>query len=168
MTLSTRARYALQLMVAIARSERAEQPVSLETVSRRTRLSRRYLEHLAARLRAGSLLRSVPGRNGGYVLARPAESIRLGEIVEASMGPVNIVHCVQAPETCMASEVCACRPIYQLINLRISEVLNEYRLADLADPRWLARAQKMTGVGRGRKRVAAAARSRSRSTGGCA
>jgi Rrf2 family protein len=147
--LNTRTRYALRLMVAIAHLSDGGQPVSLDKVSRGTRLSRRYLEHLAAALRKKSLLRSVPGRSGGYLLARPGNAIRIGEIVEAIIGPMNIVECVQKPDVCLASEVCECRPIYQLLNRRITEVLNEYSLAEVVQIGWLSTARRqltVTGV----------------------
>lgn len=142
MKLSTRARYALQLMVAIARSSDGRQPVSLDKVARSTRISKRYLEQLAAALKKKSLLESAAGRSGGYLLARSAEEIRVGHIIEAGIGPINIVDCVMKPEICMSAEVCECRPIYQLLNRRIKNVLNDYSLADLADDQWLITARK--------------------------
>jgi Rrf2 family protein len=139
--LNTRARYTLQLMVAVAHLSRDREPISLDKIAQRARLSRRYLEQLAAVLRTKSLLRSVPGRSGGYVLTRPAETIPIGEIIAASIGPINLVECVGRPELCMAAEVCACRPFYQLLNRRVSDLLNDYTLADLVDEGWLARAR---------------------------
>lgn len=139
MKLSTRARYALQLMVSVARLGDSDHPVSLDRVAKRTRISRRYLEQLVMSLRKSELLQSVAGRSGGYFLARPAGEIRVGQIIQASIGPVNIVECANHPEVCMSTDVCECRPIYQLLNLRITEVLNEYSLADMADEQWLAR-----------------------------
>ena len=142
MRLNTRARYALQLMVSIAHLSRNHEPISLDKVAQRARLSRRYLEQLAAVLRAKSLLRSVPGRSGGYTLTRQAKTISVGEIIAASIGPVNLVECVGRPELCMAADVCSCRPFYQLLSRRISSVLDEYTLADLVDEGWLARARR--------------------------
>jgi Rrf2 family protein len=129
-------------MVAVGHLSRNQEPISLDKVAQRARLSRRYLEHLAAVLRDKSLLRSVPGRSGGYALARPGATISIGAIIEASIGPINLVECVGRPELCMAAEVCACRPFYQLLNRRICDLLNDYTLADLVDESWLARARR--------------------------
>ncbi|MBD3851899.1 MAG: hypothetical protein IFK93_11400, partial [Acidobacteria bacterium] len=35
------------------------------------------------------------------------------------------------------ADYCECRVVYALINLRIGEVLDEFTLADLADPSWM-------------------------------
>jgi Rrf2 family protein len=137
--LSTRARYALKSMIAIARLSNANDPVSLGKVAEATGISRRYLEQLAVAQRNASLLRAVGGREGGYMLARPAEEITVGQIVEAGIGPINIVECADEPERCAQSEDCECRMIFLLMNLRLKEVLGKYCLADLADRSRLGR-----------------------------
>ncbi len=136
MKLSTRARYALRCMIAVSKMSDSQKPVSLDKVAAQTRVSKRYLEQLVIVLKNASLLRSVAGRNGGYYLARPAKDIRVGEIIEAGIGPVNIVDCVKNPGTCMISDLCECRLIYELINKRIKEALYEYSLADMTDRKW--------------------------------
>ena len=133
MKLSTRARYAIRAMVAVARLSPADQPISLERVARGTRVSKGYLEQLAISLKRAGLVRGVAGRNGGYLLARPAEEMLIGEIVEAAIGPINIVDCVQEPEICMKSDCCECRNLYSLVNNRIRDTFNSLTLADMAE-----------------------------------
>ena len=120
MKLSTRGRYALRMMLDLAKNEGGEKPVSLTAVASRTGLSRGYLEQLALALRTAKLLRGVSGRNGGYRLSRPAEQINIGEIIEATIGPICLVECLDEPASCMQTETCECRVIYSLINQRIS------------------------------------------------
>ena len=93
MKLKTRARYALRSMIEIARSSEAGRPISLVKIARRTGISRRYMEHLVGNLRDATLVKSVRGRHGGYHLARPAEEVLLGQVVEAVIGPISIVDC---------------------------------------------------------------------------
>ncbi len=138
MKLSTRARYGLHCMIAVSRRAGCERPVSLEEVASWTGLSKRYLEQLAASLRHAALLSSVSGRHGGYLLARPAETIHLSEIVEALIGPINIVDCVCDPENCFKAERCESRLVYLLVNRSITRVLSEYSLADLSNPERLS------------------------------
>jgi len=132
MKLSTRARYALRAMISIARAANQNGPISLERVSKNTKISRRYLEQLAIALKNASLLRSVSGRGGGYFLARAANEITLLEIVEASIGPIGVVDCTLRPEDCAQASFCECRDIYCQINDKIDEVLKSYTLQDLA------------------------------------
>lgn len=136
MRISTRGRYALRMMLDIARNGGDGSPVSLSSVSDRTDISHGYLEQLAPALRAARLVKSVAGRHGGYRLAQPASKITIRMIIEASIGPVCVVDCVEEPESCLKSEYCECRIVYALINRRIAQVLDDFSLEDLLDPSW--------------------------------
>jgi Rrf2 family cysteine metabolism transcriptional repressor len=136
--LTTRARYALRMMLDVARNGGEDRPVSLASVAERTDISRGYLEQLALALRNARLLRGVAGRYGGYRLAESAKHITVGEVIEAVIGPICVVDCVDDPMSCPRAELCECRTVYSIINERIAEVLREYTLADLLDPGWAA------------------------------
>jgi Rrf2 family protein len=125
------------MMLEIARLGGEKSPVSLATVSGHSHLSRGYLEQLALALKNRGLLRGVCGKQGGYRLARRPDEITIGQIIEAAMGPVNIVECVGDPLSCLRSEYCECRPVYVLMNRRISEVLHGFTLAQMLDPTWV-------------------------------
>jgi len=133
MKLSTRARYCLRMMVEIARETREGGTVSLSSIAGKTGISRRYLEQLAIPLKNASLIRGTAGKAGGYTLTDAAGNITAGRIIEAAIGPVNIVECVDEPEMCIKSDLCECRPVYELINRRIKEVLYDISLEDLLE-----------------------------------
>ena len=133
MKLSTRARYALRMMVVLSRREGESTLVSLNVVADEANVSRRYLEQLVIGLKNGALIRGKSGKGGGYCLARPANQIRMREIFESAIGPINIVDCVMQPEICLKSDFCECRSLYGLINDRITSVLDSLFLSDLVD-----------------------------------
>jgi len=134
MKLSTRARYAIRLMLDIAVADNGDRPVRLGSVADRTGISRRYLDQVVMPLKSASLLLGIKGRSGGYRLARAADEIRLGEIVEATIGPVTLVDCVGAPETCDRSEDCAAHILYRYVSATMRTQLDELTLADLGNP----------------------------------
>ena len=136
MKLSTRGRYALRMVLDLARHGDLKEPVSLAAVAERTAISRGYLEQLALTLRNARILHSVPGRHGGYLLARPADKIALGEIIEASIGPISIVNCVEDPDSCVRSESCEARSLYEALNERITDLLYSITVADTLKPSW--------------------------------
>ena len=137
MKLSTRARYALRMMLDIARNGVDGEPVSLTAVAGRTDISRAYLEQVALGLRAARLLRGISGRHGGYCLTAPPSEVTVGQVLEASIGPICVVDCLEDAELCPRSDYCECRLVYGLINDRIAEVLQSYTLGDLLDPNWV-------------------------------
>jgi Rrf2 family protein len=133
MKLSTRARYALRMMVEIAKeSKRGDAARSLKDISEKTNISRRYLEQLAIALKNASLVSGIAGKGGGYMLTRRPEEITIDEIIEAAIGPINIVDCVLMPETCLQADLCECRAVYQHINQKIADALKGISLAGLA------------------------------------
>ena len=132
MKLNSRARYALNAMATISRSTGNGDPTSVRSLGGQTQISRAYLGHLLTQLVEAGLLRSIRGRRGGFLLARPAAEIHLGQIIEAVTGPINLIECIISPEACALSEVCACRDLYESLNEQILGVFNSYSLADLA------------------------------------
>ena len=100
MKLSRRVRYALRLMIDIARHGEDERPVNLSQIARSSQMPHRYLEQLVMPLRKASLVKATIGRGGGYSLGQPAGSIKIGQIVEAMTGPIQIVECIGDPQTC--------------------------------------------------------------------
>jgi Rrf2 family protein len=136
MKLSTRARYALRLMLELARYDDGARPVSLNKVAQKGALPRRYLEQLVVGLKRAGLIRGVSGKEGGYHLTRMPAEIKIGDIVIAAIGPINVVDCVVESRQCLKADVCECRLVYSLINRRINDVLQEYSLADMLDKKW--------------------------------
>lgn len=147
MKLSTRARYALRMMLDIAKNGGDAGHVSLTDVSKRTGISRGYMEQLATALRNRRLLHGLCGKQGGYRLAKTAEEITLREIIEAAIGPISILDCLEDPGTCMLTDQCECRPVYSLINRGITRVMDEFTLADLESGKPRTLIQQETGTG---------------------
>jgi Rrf2 family protein len=120
-------------MLSVARHGTEDNPASLEQVAKNTDKSKRYLEQIALSLKRASLLRAVSGRRGGYYLARPSDQITLGDIVEATIGPVSIVDCVLDAEECEKADSCEFRLMYMVMNLCFTQTLQQYTLADMDD-----------------------------------
>lgn len=138
MKLSTRARYALRMMLQVARASSDGTPVSMTSIARETDISKSYLEQLAIPLKAAGLLHGRTGRAGGYTLSRPASEIRIREIVEATIGQIELVECVGSPDHCMRAGECETRLVWALLTSRLRSMLDEYSLADLTNPEYLA------------------------------
>ena len=56
---------------------------SSREISEEMSVPRDYLIQLALRLRNAGLIKARPGKNGGYVLAKPASEITVGQILDA-------------------------------------------------------------------------------------
>jgi Rrf2 family protein len=140
MRINTRACYAIRLMADVAKNSRDGRPVSLRDVAERQRLPKLYLSQLSIPLRNASLLKSVWGNKGGFLLARPAAEITLLDIVETVDGPVGVMDCVLDPNFCDKVRTCDCFGTFCAINREIVGTLKRVRLSDLAAPEGTAAA----------------------------
>jgi len=73
----TRVHYALLIVIDVALHEG---PVRLSEIAERQGVRPKSIEMFAHELRKAGLLASVRGCRGGYILARPAKEITIGQI----------------------------------------------------------------------------------------
>ena len=85
MKLSTKGRYGLRALIDLALYSEKE-AASIASISARQQISESYLEQLIAKLRKAGLVKSVRGAGGGYMLAKPASEISVGDILRALEG----------------------------------------------------------------------------------
>jgi Rrf2 family transcriptional regulator, cysteine metabolism repressor len=86
MNISVKGEYALQAIFDLA-SQRAAEPVKIADIARRQKIPQKFLELILAGLKQGGFVESRRGAEGGYLLARPADSITVGEVLRFVEGP---------------------------------------------------------------------------------
>jgi Rrf2 family protein len=131
MKLSTRSRYGTRMMVDLA-EHFDEGPIRMGDIAKRQDISVKYLEQLIIPLKKAQLIKSVRGPRGGHMLARPPRKITVGEIVRVLEKGVHLTHCVQAPGTCVRSDDCRTRDIWERATRALYDELESVSLSDLA------------------------------------
>ena len=91
MKLSTKGRYAMVALTDLALMREGEL-TTLAEISDRQDISLPYLEQLFVKLRRAGLVKSMRGPGGGYRLGRPAEQIRVSEVLAAVDETVSALH----------------------------------------------------------------------------
>ena len=132
MKLSTRGRYGTRALLDLALHQ-GQGRILLKDIAQRQQISLRYLEHLIAPLIAGGMVRSTRGAKGGVLLSRPAENIKLSEVIQLLEGSVAPVECINNPGICDRSGSCATRDIWGEMKQAIDEVLESTTLQDLVE-----------------------------------
>lgn len=131
MKISTKGRYALRIMVDLARHS-TESPVSLREISARQNITPKYMESIMSLLLREKLVVSIRGKAGGYQLSRPSEQYRIYDILHAAEGDLEPVQClVQHPNICPLSQDCVTLPLWQGLSRVVRQYLEGYTLADL-------------------------------------
>ena len=82
MKLSTKGRYAVTAIMAVAIGEQGK-PVTLAEISEEQGISISYLEQIFSRLRKSQIVKGTRGPGGGYCLSREPKDISIAEIVIA-------------------------------------------------------------------------------------
>ena len=92
MKLNTRSRYAVMALADMASFDR-QNPISLRDISLRQNISLVYLEQIFSKLKKNNIVKSIRGTNGGYILAKDPEQIKLLNIFSAVDEKVKTVRC---------------------------------------------------------------------------
>ena len=132
MKLSTKGRYGLRALIDLALYSEKE-AASIASISARQQISESYLEQLIAKLRKAGLVKSVRGAGGGYMLAKPASEISVGDILRALEGNLSPGNCPGLEDVgfCAGSDYCVTKYVWQKINESINRTVDEIKLDQL-------------------------------------
>ena len=133
MLVTTKGRYAMRMMVYMAGFPEG-QKIALRHVSEAEGISLKYLEQLAHLLVEEGLLKSVRGHGGGYVLAKPADQIKAGDILRAVEGTTVPVACAALEEggECPRENVCSTISFWAGLDDVIERYVDNITLAELS------------------------------------
>ena len=93
--------YAIQAMGYLAsESDKDETPILGRIIAEEMQIPANFLSKILHRLVQAGLIRSIRGRNGGFVMARPPSKIRIREIVELFMQLDEYKHCFLGLKKC--------------------------------------------------------------------
>jgi Rrf2 family protein len=131
MRISTKIRYGLRALVDLALFGNG-QPVEAPNIAERQAISKKYLDSLLATLKSAGLVKSERGSKGGYMLARAPEEITVENVILAFEGPISLVDCVIAPDSCPRSDNCPTIDVWREINHAVQTVVRKVTVAELA------------------------------------
>ncbi len=124
--------YAAVVMTCIA--AHSDDVLSTAQIASETHLELPTVSKLLKSLGHAGLVESFRGVNGGYRLARPADTINLAEIVEAMEGPIGMTECGTTEGQCDREAQCGVRGSWQRINHVLDGALRAMSLADMVRP----------------------------------
>ena len=111
--ISTKARYALRVMIDLAEHQDAGY-ITLKDIAARQEISEKYLEIIIKILVKGKMLKGLRGKGGGYILTREPSEYIVGDIIELTEGPLAPVACLQPDaEVCNRKDICVTLPLWE-------------------------------------------------------
>ncbi len=130
MILTTKARYAVMAVIEIS-EEKNSQPISLQAISEKQKISLSYLEQIFARLKKAGIVASVKGPGGGYVLGKKCEEITVADIIKAMGEHVKMTRCNTKEGCVTVSSKCKTHHLWRGLENKIYEYLDSVSLKDL-------------------------------------
>ncbi len=132
MKLTSKSRYAVMALVDLARFDGLN-PVSLRDISLRQGISLDYLEQIFSKLRKKEIVLSVRGTQGGYILNKKAEEIKLTNIFDAVDEKVKTLQCKkESKKSCNGrSTKCLTHNLWDELENHINDFFEKKSLEDL-------------------------------------
>ena len=132
MKLNTRGRYAVMALADMA-SFNTQNPVSLRDISLRQNISLVYLEQIFSKLKKNNIVKSIRGTNGGYILAKDPEKIKLSNIFLAVDEKVKTVQCKKESKKGCNGKLTKCitHYLWDDLEMHINDFFDKKNLGDL-------------------------------------
>ena len=131
MTVSTKGRYALRVIVDLAEHASGDF-IPLRAVAERQNISQKYLEAIMTSLSKAGLVEGAHGKGGGYRLCRPPENYSVREILEVTEGELAPVACLKKDSPpCDMSERCRTIAMWRELYKTLNKIFESYTVADL-------------------------------------
>ena len=132
MKLTSKGRYAVMALADLANFN-SKNPVSLRDISLRQGISLDYLEQIFSKLKKNNIVKSIRGTNGGYILTKDPEKIKLSNIFLAVDEKIKTVQCKkESKKGCNGkSTKCITHYLWEDLEMHINDFFDKKNLGDL-------------------------------------
>ena len=130
-SLTKRGDYGIRAVLDLARNADGGRRKTRE-IAEAMNIPRGFLSQILATLAHAELVRATAGRDGGYVLARPAGAISLLDVIRAVEGPVGLQQCLLRGIPCGTSQFCDAHDAWARAQDALNRELAATTFADLA------------------------------------
>lgn len=132
MTISTKGRYALRIMLDLANHQ--GETTKVKDIAARQNISEKYMEQIISILNKAGYVRSTRGAQGGYQLAKSPEHYTVGMVLRLTEGSLAPVECLADNALpCERMSVCVTIEIYKKMYEALCGVIDHYTIKDLQD-----------------------------------
>ena len=110
-----------------------QNPVSLRDISLRQNISLVYLEQIFSKLKKNNIVKSIRATNGGYVLTKNPEQIKLSNIFSAVDEKVKTLKCKRESKKGCNGKLTKCitHNLWDDLEMHINDFFDKKNLGDL-------------------------------------
>jgi len=131
--LSSREHYGLRLALRLAETYYSSKPVSIKDISDKEGISMKYLEQLVVPLKEAEWVKSIRGRDGGYLMTRNPETITLKDLIWLLDNKPFLIECLGDcnATVCPLEKKCLSKDAWKLIQNAMEESMEKIRISDI-------------------------------------
>lgn len=129
MRLTVMSDYSLRVLMYLG--AKPEHRATIQEIASAYGISENHLMKVVHGLGRQGFVETVRGRGGGLRLARPADKIKIGDVIKAVEDDFALVECFRDENVCRISNVCRLRGVLRLALEAYFRVLDDWTLADL-------------------------------------
>jgi Rrf2 family protein len=130
MNISKTATYSLNILSYMAVNQ--DKMMSATVLNNKLHIPYPYLRQILSNLSRFGFVKSIRGRNGGYIFSMPTEKISLADILEATDGLETLNRCILGFNQCPFDNKCAMHDVWELTRNNTIKILKETSLYSLA------------------------------------
>jgi Rrf2 family protein len=139
---SAKTDYAVRALLELTEADGG--PMKGEQLSQAQEIPLKFLENILTDLRHAGIVRAQRGAEGGYWLAKPAEDVRLGDVIRAVDGPLASVRGEAPEEVEYLGPAENLQTVWIALRASMRSVLDELTLADVVAGRMPTRVKRLT------------------------
>jgi len=135
--MTTKGRYALRAIIALAKLYEKNKMVSINTLSEEEEISSLFLEQIFFKLRKAGIVKSIRGPGGGFLFNRPLDSINIKEVLDAAGEELTVLPCDRQSTNCERVSECIAHKVIISVTDKVNEYLKSITLKMLLEsPEW--------------------------------